>query len=159
MTENLSFRDARAEDLPEIIAMYFDDQLGSARERISDPLPAPYLTGFAEIEANSGTRLIVGEAKGELVCTFQIDVLPGLTHGGARRMQIEAVRVAQARRGTGIGEAAMGWAIDEANAKNCRLVQLTTNKLRPRARAFYERLGFAATHDGMKLVLGVSEVY
>jgi hypothetical protein len=32
-------------------------------------------------------------------------------------------------------------------------VQLTTDKSRTSARRFYERLGFAATHEGMKLVL------
>jgi hypothetical protein len=33
------------------------------------------------------------------------------------------------------------------------MVQLSTNKARPDARRFYERLGFTATHEGMKLML------
>jgi len=32
-------------------------------------------------------------------------------------------------------------------------VQLTTDKQRPDAHRFYERLGFVATHEGMKLSL------
>jgi hypothetical protein len=32
-------------------------------------------------------------------------------------------------------------------------VQLTTDRRRPQARAFYERLGFADSHHGMKLDL------
>lgn len=34
------------------------------------------------------------------------------------------------------------------------MIQLTTNKQRPSAKIFYERLGFEATHDGMKLHMG-----
>lgn len=33
------------------------------------------------------------------------------------------------------------------------IIQLTTNKERPDARKFYEKLGFKATHEGMKLYL------
>jgi hypothetical protein len=33
------------------------------------------------------------------------------------------------------------------------MVQLTTDKGWPEARAFYDSLGFAASHEGMKLML------
>lgn len=56
-------------------------------------------------------------------------------------------------RGQGIGEAMMRWAIDEARRRGCFRVQLTSNKVRKRAHAFYERLGFVASHEGMKLSL------
>ncbi|MDH3235101.1 MAG: GNAT family N-acetyltransferase, partial [Alphaproteobacteria bacterium] len=44
-------------------------------------------------------------------------------------------------------------AIDRARQRGCGLVQLTSDKERSDAHRFYERLGFAATHDGMKLEL------
>jgi hypothetical protein len=44
-------------------------------------------------------------------------------------------------------------AIDEARRRDCALVQLTTDKSRTDAHRFYERLGFAASHEGMKLPL------
>jgi GNAT superfamily N-acetyltransferase len=47
----------------------------------------------------------------------------------------------------------MGWAIEEARRRGCGLVQLTTDKARPDAHRFYERLGFVASHQGMKLRL------
>jgi GNAT superfamily N-acetyltransferase len=47
----------------------------------------------------------------------------------------------------------MGWAIGEARRRGCGLVQLTTDKARPDAHRFYERLGFVASHQGMKLRL------
>ncbi len=45
------------------------------------------------------------------------------------------------------------WAVEEARARGCALVQLTTDKSRVDAHRFYERLGFVASHEGMKLVL------
>jgi len=44
-------------------------------------------------------------------------------------------------------------AVDRARHRGCRLVQLTTDKARPDAVRFYESLGFAASHEGMKLHL------
>ena len=43
------------------------------------------------------------------------------------------------------------WAIAEAGRRGCSLVQLTTDKARVDAIRFYQRLGFAACHEGMKL--------
>ncbi len=59
-----------------------------------------------------------------------------------RRAQIEGVRIAAERRGGGRGERLIGEAI-----------RLTTDRRRPRALAFYERLGFRDTHHGLKLDL------
>ena len=47
----------------------------------------------------------------------------------------------------------MAWAIAEARRRGCALVQLTSDKSRTSAHRFYERLGFVATHEGMKLAL------
>jgi GNAT superfamily N-acetyltransferase len=46
-----------------------------------------------------------------------------------------------------------GWAIGEARRRGCTLVQLTSDKSRPGAHRFYHRLGFAASHEGLKLAL------
>jgi GNAT superfamily N-acetyltransferase len=47
----------------------------------------------------------------------------------------------------------VGWAIDESRRRGCTLMQLTTHKRRTAAHRFYERLGFDASHEGMKLML------
>jgi GNAT superfamily N-acetyltransferase len=47
----------------------------------------------------------------------------------------------------------MEHAIAKAWEKGCRLVQLTINKQRTEARRFYEKLGFAFTHEGAKMML------
>jgi GNAT superfamily N-acetyltransferase len=47
----------------------------------------------------------------------------------------------------------MQWAIHHARERGCSLIQLTTDKSRHAAHRFYERLGFVASHEGMKLTL------
>ena len=89
----------------------------------------------------------------DVVATLQLSFIPGLARRGALRAQIEAVRVADACRGGGLGAAMMAWAIGEARRRGCALVQLTSDKSRTSAHRFYERLGFVATHEGMKLAL------
>jgi GNAT superfamily N-acetyltransferase len=148
------FRDAVEDDLPSIVAMYYDDVLGQQRETVSTPLVDDYLHAFAEIDSDPRHRLIVAEADGEIVGTLQLSYLPHLVLRGGERAQIEAVRVRSGERGSGIGESMIRWAIDQAQGRGCQLVQLTTNAERPEARRFYERLGFTASHVGMKLALG-----
>ena len=43
------------------------------------------------------------------------------------------------------------WAIESAKERNAHVLQLTSDKQRPRAIKFYEDLGFTASHEGMKL--------
>ena len=72
---------------------------------------------------------------------------------GARRAIVEAVRVDAPLRGRRIGEALMRWAAARARERGCSTLQLTTDKRRTDAHRFYARLGFAASHEGMKLRL------
>jgi GNAT superfamily N-acetyltransferase len=57
-------------------------------------------------------------------------------------------------QGQGVGTWMIQKAIDLGKKKGCKIIQLTTNKKRSRAKVFYERLGFTPTHEGMKLYLG-----
>lgn len=120
---------------------------------------APYEQAYAAIDADPSHLLIVGEvvppgtAAGPVVATFQLSFLPGISRQGAWRSQIEAVRVAGSLRGQGIGNLMVRWAIDESRRRGCTLMQLTTHKSRTAAHRFYERLGFDASHEGMKLTL------
>jgi len=47
----------------------------------------------------------------------------------------------------------MRHAVEMARVKGCALVQLTSDKSRTRAHAFYTRLGFKMSHEGFKLDL------
>ena len=150
---DLVFRTATRDDLPAMIAMIADDQLGQVREDARLPLDQTYVDAFAAIERDPNQMLVVVEQAGALIGCFQITFIPGISRRGAWRGQIESVRVARARRGAGIGTAMFEWAIAECRRRGCTLVQLHTDKSRKDAHRFYERLGFKASHEGMKLAL------
>lgn len=149
----LTFRRATAADLPAIVAMLADDILGAQRETSDPDGMAVYAAAFAEIQADPNQFLCVAEVQREIAGTCQLSFIPGLARGGARRGQIEAVRVAATMRSRGIGKAMLKWAIEECRSQGCSLVQLTSDKARTEAHSFYDDLGFAATHIGYKLQL------
>lgn len=149
----MKIREARSEDVPAIVGLYADDELGVSRERAQDPLPDAYWEAFAELDADPRHQLVVLEEDGEVVGTLQLSFIPHLVRVGARRAQIEAVRVAAHRRNAGLGRVLVDWAIDEAARQGCGLVQLTTDASRTDAHRWYSSFGFEATHVGMKLTL------
>lgn len=153
MTKTIQFRTALITDLPAIIALLADDKLGAAREDLRDPLPQSYRDAFAAITTDPRQTLIVGEDSATVVACLQLTFIPGLSHKGAWRAQIESVRVSAPCRGRGFGEALIKYALSLARQRGCRTAQLTTDKMRTDAHRFYSRLGFTATHEGMKLVL------
>jgi GNAT superfamily N-acetyltransferase len=149
----LQFRRALAADLPQIVAMLADDPLGQGREDPSLPLAQGYLDAFAAIEANPRQYLMVASDDGRSVGTLQLILIPGVSRKGGWRGQIEGVRIVTDRRGRGLGERLMRWAIDECRSRGCVSIQLTTDKSRADAHRFYERLGFKPSHLGYKLEL------
>jgi len=152
-TPDLVIRRAARDDLPAIVQLLADDRLGAAREAAVVPLPASYLTAFEAIDRDPNHRLVVAEADGRVVGVLQLTLLPYLTYQGSWRALIEGVRVASDRRSEGIGRRLIEWAIDRARDHGCRIVQLTSDKSRHEAVRFYERLGFVASHEGLKLHL------
>jgi GNAT superfamily N-acetyltransferase len=150
----VTLRAARQRDLQALVDLIAADQLGATRDGVRDVADlAAYTAAFEAIDADPAHILVVAELAGEIVGTMQLSFLPGLARRGALRAQIEAVRVADGNRGSGLGAAMIGWAIDEARRRGCALVQLTTDKSRLDAHRFYHRLGFVASHEGMKLAL------
>jgi GNAT superfamily N-acetyltransferase len=150
----VTLRTARQGDVPAIVALIAADQLGAARDGVRDEADlAAYEQAFAAIDADPAHILVIAESAGEVVGTMQLSFLPGLARRGALRAQVEAVRVAESTRGSGLGAAMMTWAIEESRRRGCALVQLTSDKSRAGAHRFYERLGFVASHEGMKLKL------
>ena len=150
---NVMFRRAEAADLRAIVRLLADDELGQQREDARLPLDPAYGAAFRAIRADPNQLLVVAVEGDEVVGTLQLSFIPGLARKGAWRGQIEAVRIAASRRSDGLGQRMFEWAIEGFRARGCRLVQLTTDKERPDAHRFYERLGFVATHLGYKLAL------
>ncbi|CAN7756002.1 GNAT family N-acetyltransferase [Caballeronia sp. LjRoot34] len=151
--EHIIFRTALLVDIPAIVALLADDELGSQREIIGTPLDQRYVDAFQAIEADVNQRLVVVADGDKIIGTLQISFIPGIARMGSWRGQIEAVRIAAHRRDSGLGQKMFEWAISECRSRGCSLVQLTTDKSRTDAHRFYEKLGFKASHEGYKLTL------
>jgi GNAT superfamily N-acetyltransferase len=152
--EQILFRSALLSDVPAIVALLADDELGSQREVTTAPLDPRYIAAFQSIEADANQRLVVVVDDNDAVIgTLQISFIPGIARMGAWRGQIEAVRIAARHRDSGLGRRMLEWAISECRSRGCSLVQLTTDKSRVDAHRFYEKLGFVASHEGYKLAL------
>ena len=153
----LQFREALEADLPVVIKMLADDQLGSQREDGSTPINDAYLSAFKTIDSDPNNELMVVEtivdSKSIIVGMLQLTFIPYLTYKGSWRCLIEGVRIHKDHRSKGLGTQFFEWAIKRAEDRGCYIVQLTSNKQRSGALRFYESLGFKATHEGFKLML------
>jgi len=151
--DTLYYREATEADLPFIDALIAEDAVAAARDPVTPGLADEQLEALRAISADPAHTLYIVEREGQRVGSFQLSFIPGVSRRGAWRGQIESVRVAEAARGGGIGEAMMRWAIAACEEKGCGIVQLTSDRQRPAAHRFYERLGFEPSHTGFKLKL------
>lgn len=153
MGEPILMRPARREDIAAIVRLLADDPLGAAREHAADPPLPGYLQAFDKILADPRNLLAVAEVAGEVLGCLQLTFIPGMSFQGAELALIEGVRVDVSRRNEGLGAVMIEWAMDEARGRGCRQVELLTHASRTGAQRFYARLGFEASHVGMKRTL------
>lgn len=153
MHETLSYRRAVLEDLNKIVDMLIDDELGLTREKSSEVIDQAYLDAFHQIDTDPHQYLMLVECEGEAVGTCHLTFIPSLSFTGSMRMEIEAVRIARTYRGQAVGAWMIEQAVAYGRSKNAKIIQLTSNKQRTRAIAFYESVGFKPTHEGMKMYL------
>ncbi|MFT4201147.1 GNAT family N-acetyltransferase [Gordonia sp. (in: high G+C Gram-positive bacteria)] len=135
-------------DVPAIAALLLDDKVGAAREVEEF---APYEAAYDVVARDRSHYLaVVRDPDDRIVGTMQLTVLPGLSRGGATRLQIEGLRVARSERSRGLGGAMLDWAHEHGRSHGATLAQVTTDEVRERARAFYGRHGYSANHVGLK---------
>jgi len=149
----LKYRRANSNDLVAIVTLLINDSLGKDRECLTQELDSRYLEAFKKIDADPNQYLMIVEIDNVIVGTCHTSLLHSLTFKGSTRLQIEAVRIKDEYRGQGIGEHMISEAIRHGKINGASIIQLTTNKERSDAQRFYERIGFKATHAGMKLYL------
>ncbi|WP_222616386.1 GNAT family N-acetyltransferase [Undibacterium umbellatum] len=148
----LSTRRAVRQDLPRLLELIADDDLGKNREGVGSE-DACYSEAFDRITTDDNQFLMVAELDGRIIAMQQVTFIPGLSRKGATRTMIESVRVDGYLRGQGIGHWFIKQAIQLASERGCQLVQLTSDKKRIQAHRFYGSLGFTASHEGFKLQL------
>lgn len=81
-SEGVRFRQATRADLPSIVRMLADDDLGSQRERVENPLPASYYSAFEQINNDPNHELIVAERNREVIGTLHLMFLPSVSFQG-----------------------------------------------------------------------------
>ena len=148
----LTIRAATADDLPFIVAIGLADTMVPLDDDPEATDPA-YAAALAAIDADPNQELLVAQHEGERVGTFQLTYTPGIMRRGMWRGTIEGVHIVPEQRSAGLGSEMMRWAIERCRERGCGVVQLTSNKKRVDAHRFYERLGFAKSHEGFKLYL------
>ena len=146
-------RKATENDLSSIVKLLANDPLGMKRECYQDPLPESYRRAFFEINADKNNFLVVVEENNKIVGTLQLTFITYLTYQGGKRALIEGGRIDESCRGKGLGKKLFEWAIEKSREEKCHVIQLTTDKKRPDALEFYIKLGFIASHEGLKLHL------
>ena len=149
----LTYRTAGPADLPFIIGLIVEDSVVVTEDRAEDAMDEDYRAALAAIDADPNEEMWIVERDSIAVGCFQLSFLPGLMRRGMWRGQIEVVHVSADARNLGIGSEMMRWALARCREKGCGMVQLTSNKKRTDAHRFYERLGFARSHEGFKYYL------
>ncbi|TMM53729.1 GNAT family N-acetyltransferase [Maribacter algarum] len=150
----MTIRRAKTKDITKIVEMLANDKLGELREDFQSPLADSYFEAFRNINNDQNQELmVITDELDKVIGTLQLSFIQYLTYQGGIRAQIEAVRIHKDFRGKGVGQKLFEWAIERAKEKGAHVVQLTTDKKRPEALNFYEKLGFKASHEGMKLHL------
>ena len=153
MLTDLILRPATTNDVPEIIRLLSEDEFGATRDFFSHPLSQSYYEAFQEITADKNQILLVVEFQSNIIGTCHLTLMPSLSFKGSKRLNIENVHIDKRFQAQGMGTWMIQRAISIGQEKGCRIIQLTTNKKRPLAKDFYEKLGFEASHEGMKLYL------
>ena len=161
MHSRLAHRSATLTDLPALVELLRDDELGAARDPPVTPADGaddPRHAVLSAILANPSEYLMVvvdSDAPESVLAMCHLRVLRCLSNMGSSKLTVEAVRVASAYRSLKVGS----WMIQQAEAwgaaHGARSLELSTHKSRTRAQQFYTRLGFVGSHEGMKKKLMV----
>ncbi len=135
-------------DVPAIVGLLGDDVFGREREGAD---VERYEAAFDVVTRDRSHYLaVVRDGDDQVVGTMQLTVIAGLSRGGATRLQLEGLRVAQAERSRGLGTAMLNWAQAHGRSHGAKLVQVMTDEVREQARAFYAKAGFRSDHVGLK---------
>ena len=138
MTIELSIRPASQADVPQLLALY----------KLLDLAPEPELpidqalTRFRELARRLGHAIFVAEFERQIVGTFALIFIGGLSHGARDSCIVEDVCVVPEMQGSGVGKQMMGFAMKQCAAVECYKLVLSSHMTRGNAHRFYESLGF-----------------
>jgi GNAT superfamily N-acetyltransferase len=132
---DLTIRDARAGDAEDIARLL---------EQLGYPAAASAIPSRLERLAVVGDRVFVAEVEGRAVGLAHLQVTPALERERPAA-KIGALIVEETQRSRGVGRALVDAVEQEARARGCGLMFLTSSERRDDAHTFYERVGFEQT--------------
>ncbi len=153
--EKLTIRSAGSGDVKRLIELLGHGALHGSQEDPTDL--SPYLAALTEIQTTEGSDVLVVELNGEVVGMCQLAVFRHFQRHGGRCAELESMHIHPDFRGRGLGEQLLGAAVNAAREAGCYRIQLTSNRERPQAHRFYQRLGFVPSHVGFKRLLEETE--
>ncbi len=140
MSHTPTLREATADDLPQVLALYAQPGLDDGQ--VLSPGQAREV--FAQFARYPSYRLFVAcDEDHQVIGSYALLVMHNLAHLGTPSAIVEDVVVDQAHRSRGIGRHMMDHAMALARQAGCYKLALSSNLRRERAHAFYDALGFS----------------
>jgi GNAT superfamily N-acetyltransferase len=131
----MKVRDLDAADIPHLLPLL--DELGY-------PVDAATLSARFERFTDQGEKALVAERDGRIIGLLTLHITPVLHRPGSVG-RVTTLVVERKAHGQGVGRALM----DEAERRlwdaGCVLIEVTSNRKRTDAHAFYEKLGYEKT--------------
>ena len=135
---NLGFRAATLDDVPAVLALYEAAAIDPPGSADTDLARAT----FQRMLSCPDYRVWLAELDGVPVGTLALAVMDNLAHRCTPSAVVEDVAVHPRCQGQGIGRRLIAHAIEQARARGCYKLALSSNAQRLGAHVFYQRLGF-----------------
>ncbi len=135
---NVFIREAKKEDLSEILELYRQQDMDNGKVLSIKQAEAI----FIKISDYPNYKIFIAIDEGKIVGTFALAIMDNLANMGAASGLIEDVVVKTDWQGRGIGKQMMKYAVEYCKKYECYKVALSSNLKREKAHHFYESLGF-----------------
>lgn len=136
--EPLVFREGTEADLGAVLDIYAQGDLDDGR-RLGASQAREVLSRFRRYP---DYRLYVALLAGRIVGAFSLLIMDNLGHAGTPAAIVEDVGVHEDFRRHGVGRRMIEYAIEQARARGCYKLSLSSNNQRQDAHRFYDALGF-----------------
>lgn len=155
MSFKLSISLAHAADLPDLVGILSEDDLGGHADAWTPASAGPYQRAFEGIDVEPNAALLVArDADGRALGFMHMTWVHSLPDSGAMVATLHSLFVAARARGCGAGAALLRAAERLAVGKGASFVTLVSNKKREDAHRFYRSHGYEQRHEGFKKRLG-----
>jgi GNAT superfamily N-acetyltransferase len=139
VTGTMQIREAGEADIPSVLSLYATLETAPSIAPAAAFAPAAALAAMRQYPWH---KIFVVTQDERIVATFTLTIIDYLAHQGARTGIMEAVVVDPQLRSQGIGKEMIAFCLDRCREERCYKLALSSNVVRERAHAFYEREGF-----------------